>query len=211
MADYQQGWQGPQPPMYPQGPVRPGSRVRPARPPAMRRAVSLMYLGAVLGLAGGIVDGLTTKIVTFYSYTSTSNTTTVHGTTSLSAGILVGIIVAALWLWMAWKTGSGRGWARVMSSVFFGFACLQLIGRISPLTRSGGTVPSFIVLLVEWGVGLAALSLLWRRESSEFFASARQAKQAAAYDAVHPGQQPQYSQLYWGEPWPGPKEPPDGT
>jgi hypothetical protein len=51
MANSQQGWQYPQPPAYPQGPVVPGSMAQSTRPAAMRRAVSLMYVGAALSLA----------------------------------------------------------------------------------------------------------------------------------------------------------------
>jgi hypothetical protein len=82
---------------------------------------------------------------------------------------------------MAWKTGAGRDWARVVSSVFFGFASLQLILSIALFARPGHTLPGFIASLVEWGVGLAALIQLWQRESSEFFAFAKQAKLANGY------------------------------
>jgi hypothetical protein len=66
-----------------------------------------------------------------------------------------------------------------MSSVFFGLVCLQFIGGIASLAGSGDTALAFIVILVEWGVGLAALIQLWQRESSEFFAFAKHAKLAA--------------------------------
>jgi len=95
----------------------------------------------------------------------------------------MGIIVGGLWLWMAWKTGAGRNWARVLSSVLFGFACLQLVLSIALLTRPGDTVPVFVVSLVECGVGLAALIELRQRESSDFFAFA---KQASGHGAAYP-------------------------
>jgi hypothetical protein len=151
-------------------------------PTSMRRAVSLMYVGAVVAIVKGIADGLTTHNVEIFTYSSTSaNAATVHYSSSLIAGIFEGIVVGGLWLWMAWKTGAGRNWARVLSSVFFGFACLQLIGGISSLRGSGDTVPAFIALLIEWGVGLAVIIQLWQRESGEFFAFAKQAKPAGAH------------------------------
>ena len=174
MANPPEGWQHPHLPPYTQGPVPPGSMARPTVPTAMRRAVSLMYAGAVVAIISGIVDGLTTHNVVFYTYSSASaNTATVHYSSSLVGGIIQGLIGAGLWLWMAWKTGAGRKWARVLSSVFFGFLSLQIIGGISSLAGSGGTVPAFIVTLVEWGVGLVALIQLWQRESSEFFTIAK--------------------------------------
>jgi hypothetical protein len=199
MDNSPQGWQYPQMPGYPQGPATPGSAVQPPRPDAMRRAVTLMYAGAALGIIVGVVDGLTTHNATFYYSSASSNTTTVHDASSLVAGILEGIINAALWLWMAWKTGAGRTWARVLSSVFFGFACLQLIGALSSLADSAHPVLAFILTLVEWGVGLAALIQLWKRPSTEFFLSTKRARLAfgAAFSGYQPagyGQPPQYGQ-----------------
>ena len=176
----------------PQGPAAPGSMARPVRPAAMRRAMSLMYAGAVVGVVLGI-----TSIGTSSSTSISDSTGTVHYTsapvfhplafTSLVPGIIGGSIVAGLWLWMAWKTGAGRNWARVLSSVLFGFACLQLIWSIALLARPGDEVPLFITSLVEWGVGLAALIQLRQRESSEFFALAKQAKPTNGYGAAYSG------------------------
>jgi hypothetical protein len=212
MTDSPQGWQYSQLPTYPQGPVAPGPMAQSTRPTAMRRAVSLMYVGAVVGVVSGIVNSLTTHNVTFYTYSSTSpNTATVHNASSLTGGIIVGIIYAGLWLWMAWKTGAGRNWARVLSSVFFGFMCLQFIGGIF----TTHAVLAFIVTLVEWGVGLAAVIQLWQRESSEFFAFAKHAKLAGAYGAAysryqHPGygQPPHYGQGQPGYEQPDYDQPP---
>jgi hypothetical protein len=191
MANSPSGWQYPQPPGYPQGPMAPGSVALPPRPAALRRAVSLMYAGAAVAIATGIVDGLTTHNVTFYVYKSTSpNTATVHDASSLVSGLISGIIAAGLWLWMAWKTGAGRNWARVLSTVFFGFACLQLIGGIAGAAGPDHTVLAFVFLLAEWAVGLTALIAVWKRESSDFFAFAKQARLARAYGTAYPGYQP---------------------
>jgi hypothetical protein len=181
MSDSPQGWQYPQLPSYPQGQGVPGAVARNMRPPAMRRAVQLMYAGAAVALIAGIVDGLTTHNVTFYTYNSASrNTATVHGSSSLAAGIVEGVLIGLLWLWMSWKTGTGRGWARVLSTVFFCFACLGLIGAVDTVTRDH-TYLAFIVTLVSFGVGLGAITQLWQRESSEFFAFAKQAKRDYGY------------------------------
>lgn len=199
MANFPQGPQYPQPPMYPP----PGSVAQPTRPAAMQRAVSLMYAGAAVALVNGVVSGLTTHNTTFYVYSSTSNGTTVHSSSALVAAIIGGIIGSGLWLWMAWKTGAGRNWARVLSTVFFGVECLAFLGSLISLVSSG-TVLAFIVFLVEWGVGLAALIQLWKRESSGFFAFT---KAAGAYGPAYPGSQPpgygqppQYGQPGQGQP-----------
>lgn len=198
MANPPQGGQDPQLPSYPQGPVGPLATARPARPPAMQRAVYLTYAGAGLGLVSEIVSGLSTHNMTFYAYSSTPNGTDVHSTSSVVAGIIGGLVVAGLWLWMAWKTGAGRNWARVLSSVFFGFMCLGLIGGLVGL--AGGAVLAFVFTLAEWAVGLAAIIHLWRRESSQFFAFAKQASLAGAQSGAYAGYQPYGQPPQYGQP-----------
>jgi hypothetical protein len=123
----------------------------------------------------------------FYTYTSTQSGTTVHQANFLVSGIISGVIQCLLWLWMAWKIKSGRNWARVLSSVFFGFMCLGLLIAVFAASSHDNAIFALLVTLIEWGVGLAALIKLWRPESSQFFAAARQAKFATAFSPSYPG------------------------
>jgi hypothetical protein len=173
MADYLNGWHHRQPPRYPRGPLTPGSVAQPSRPAPMRRAMCLMYVGAAAGLATGIVRGLTMNLATSIALISPT-TGIAHSARSLPTGIIEGIVAVGLWLWMAWKTGDAQNWARVLSSVLFGFASLQLIGAIDAVAQPGGSVIVFIVFIAEWAAGLATVTQLWHRESSQFFALARQ-------------------------------------
>jgi hypothetical protein len=208
MSSFPQGWQYPQPPTGPQGPAAQASILRSARPAAMRRAVNLMYAGAAVGAVSDIAGSLATHRSTFYFAGSASTNGSVEYTGALASGIIGAIIVASLWLWMAWKTGAGRNWARILSSVFFGFECLGLIvGFAALFLISGGEVVSFIGALAGWGIGLAALILLWQPASSQFFTFAEQLRLAARYGAPPPGypvpgygQPPQYGQPGTGEP-----------
>ena len=84
---------------------------------------------------------------------------------------VVGLAVIALWLWMARATSQGKNWARILSTVLFGLATLQLLGQ--PWRRAG-----FFAALT-WLSGLAAVWLLWRPASSAFFKSARAARSPA--------------------------------
>jgi hypothetical protein len=209
MVNPPQGGQDPRLPLYPQGSAGPVATARPARPPTMQRAVYLTYAGAAFGLVGGIVGSVTAHNMAFYTYKSTSGTTHVHAANSVVSGIVGGLIVGGLWLWMAWKTGAGRSWARVLSTVFFGFMCLWLIAGLADL--SGGTVLAFLFTLAQWGAGLAAIIYLWQRESSVFFASSKHAKLAGAYAEAYPGyqpygQQPQYGQQPSGQEFPPPPQ-----
>ena len=85
-----------------------------------------------------------------------------------------GLVVPALWLWMARANGRGRSWARIVSTVLFGLATLQparcLRQAAAPdslVRRLGVSGPTLAVL--TWLVGLVVVWLLWRPASSAFF------------------------------------------
>ena len=83
----------------------------------------------------------------------------------ISLAIVSGVLGIALWLWMAWANNQGKNWARILSTVLFGLATLDLIGVFSqPKTVFGLVFP-----VLTWLVGLGAVWLLWRPDSSAFF------------------------------------------
>ena len=57
----------------------------------------------------------------------------------ITVAIVFGLVVIALWLWMARADGQGRNWARILSTVLFGLATLQLIGQASVCPQGTGT------------------------------------------------------------------------
>ena len=72
----------------------------------------------------------------------------------LTLEIVLGLVAAALWLWMARANGHGRNWARILSTVLFGLATLEAIRagsavRSSALTAgmSATTVSPFTALI----------------------------------------------------------------
>jgi hypothetical protein len=90
----------------------------------------------------------------------------------ITLAIVSSLVPIALWLWMAQVNGQGRNWARSLSTVLFGLATLQLTS-VFPVpgisvgfgfTPFGPTVP-----VLTWLIGLAAVWLLWRPDSSAFF------------------------------------------
>jgi hypothetical protein len=73
---------------------------------------------------------------------------------------------------MARANGRGRNWARILSTVLFGLATLQLTGVFrTPVSHAGvgGIALGVIFPVLTWLVGLAAVWLLWRPASSAFF------------------------------------------
>ena len=150
-------------------------------PQTVQNAIKLMYAGAAVS----VVDIIIT-IATASSVRSriAKNPPKINGKVADAAQIsqlahfltgfllIEGVVGLALWLLMAWKSGQGRSWARIMSSVLFGFSTLSLLF----LARGGQTVLGIAVVLVTWLIGLGAIVLLWRSASSTFFNAGRRPK-----------------------------------
>jgi hypothetical protein len=147
-------------------------------PQSVLNAVKLMYTGAglsVLSLIATLVaaPGLRNRIaadhVKINGKPATAQQITSLAHASIAIGIAFGVLGVVLWLWMSRKTGQGRPWARIVSSVLFLFSTLSLLG----LRTGGSTVFSVVSTLLIWLVGLGAVVLLWLPSSSPFFVSQR--------------------------------------
>jgi hypothetical protein len=143
--------------------------LQPQLPPSLRNAVRLMYAGAALEVIALIVALLTISSLKAAilradpAYTASQlHNAQVVGTVSLVVGA---VITIGLWLWMAWANGRGRRWARIVSAVFFGINTLDL--AIS-FARVHATATAVLAVLI-WLVGLAAIVLLFRKDSSSFY------------------------------------------
>jgi hypothetical protein len=149
-----------------------GNPVEPERlpaPPPVMNAVKLMYVGAAVSTVSLIISladigGLKTAIKKAKpSWTSAQ--VNQYDRFLIIVSIVSGVIGIALWLWMARANNQGRNWARILSTVLFCLATLDLIGVFSqPKTLIGLVFP-----VLTWLVGLGAVFLLWRPESTAFF------------------------------------------
>jgi hypothetical protein len=155
-----------------------GAAVRPPQPAALRNAVRLMWAGAALALVGVIVTivfsskikSAATKAAIKANATRRSEgkalltSSQIHSLASIAVIILVvvGIIAVLLWAWMAWANNRGSNWARVVGTVLFG---LNTISLLFDARRASGTI---IVLALGWLIGLAAVVLLWRKETTAY-------------------------------------------
>jgi hypothetical protein len=84
--------------------------------------------------------------------------------------VILGLIGIGLWIWMASANKAGKNWARITSTVFFGLDTLGLLASFS----QAETLLGRLVSLVVWLIGLGVIVMLWRKESSAYFAAARQ-------------------------------------
>lgn len=155
----------------PSGPEQEPGSPQTIAPPSVLRAVQLMYAGAVASLIGIAVNltsiGSLRGDIASHNRSLTASQVTSVEHAEIGAFIAGGLIAAALWIWMARSCGSGRGWARTVSTVLF------VIDTIILLIGVGGAVPGghaarFYGIIV-WLIGLAAIVLLWRRSSSDYF------------------------------------------
>ena len=156
---------------------QPAGPLRPAAPAPVRTAVKLMYAGAavsavelIIGLALIIVDITAAARGRFLGHSLAAQKPLI-----LTVWIVFGLVVIALWLWMARVNGQGRNWARILSTVLFGLATLQLRGDFTqPGSHAGFGVTVLYyggtaLFVAAWLAGAAAVWLLWRPASSAFF------------------------------------------
>ncbi len=153
---------------YPSG----GQSVEPQRPPApasVMNAVKLMYAGAAISTVSLIISLADIHGTKVAIEKARPNLTTTQinqlNTFIISLAIVSGVLGIALWLWMAWANNQGKNWARILSTVLFGLATLDMIGVFS----QPKTVYGLIFPILTWLVGLGAVFLLWRPESTAFF------------------------------------------
>jgi hypothetical protein len=137
---------------------QPAGPLRPPAPKPVRTAAKFLYGGAAVSAASLIA--ILPYIGDIHGKALGHPLTATPLTITLVIAVF-GLVPTALWLWMARVTSQGKNWARIMSTVLFGLATLQLI-------ESRGVAQMFTVALT-WLIGLAAVWLLWRPASSAFF------------------------------------------
>lgn len=157
-----------------------GASVAPA---PVRRAVRFMFAGSV----GSLVLGAYLVIVTVaFRSDSLAANNALEGSKRLTASqfnaeftgviifdIVLALVCAALWAWMARMNQAGRNWARIASTVLFLIWTYYTYQTIAGL----GTWVILGVLIIElliWGVGAAALYFLWRPDSTQYFKASAQ-------------------------------------
>jgi hypothetical protein len=142
---------------------------RPPAPPSVRNAVNLMYAGAVASLVYAIIFIATLSATksAIEQHSPQLPMSQVNGMQHalMTSAIVDGLIGTALWIFIAQACKSGKSWARITGTVFFGINTVGVLGGLTiPLAA-----PVKIFALVVWLVGLAAVTLLWRGSSSAFF------------------------------------------
>ncbi len=157
-----------------------GQSAEPMRPPApapVLTAVKVMYAGAAVS-AVELIIGLTLIIVDITAAARgqfLGQSLAAQKPLVIMLWIVFSLVMIGLWLWMARANGQGRNWARILSTVLFGLATLQLRGDFTqPASHAGFGVTVLYyggtaLFVAVWLAGAAAVWLLWRPASSAFF------------------------------------------
>ncbi|KQX74055.1 hypothetical protein [Aeromicrobium sp. Root472D3] len=177
----QPAYPGPQQPAAPYGsyPTGPGGQPpqRPAAPPqpsSIALAVKLMLVGAALSLLslvvgfiglGSLKDDIARQMRES-DPSVTQSTIDAAYAVGIASSIVGGSITVLLWLWMAWKNGQGRSWARVVATVL---GVLNVVFTLFGLAIGGTQTVSVVLSIVNLVLGVFILVLLWKKQSSAFY------------------------------------------
>ena len=152
---------------YPSAGQGPGP-VRPGPPPSVVMAVRLMYGGAVLSGVSLVVGLATVGSLRTALHKSDPSLTAkqLHDlqTVVVVGSVAIGVISIALWVWMALTNQAGKSWARIVATVLFGLNTLFLLLGVARAGAAAGTLVSILI----WLIGLGAVILLWRKDSSAY-------------------------------------------
>ena len=171
----------PQPGQFPAYPQYPGQGGMPAKPPVPQTVQNAFYLllaGAGLELLAVIVGLASTSKIRDSIRTNNPDFTDTQVNNAAHAGeailVVVGLIEIGLWIWMAFANRAGKNWARILSTVFFGFSCLGLLITLaasssSTFASSNASGFSVAIGVVAWLVGLLIIIMLWRKASGAYF------------------------------------------
>ena len=149
-----------------------GNLVEPERPPAPQavlNAVKFMYLGAAISTASLIasladIGSIKPALRSEFPHDTPAQINQAFRSFLIVALISAGIGIG-LWLWMARANGQGKNWARITATVLFAIETLTLVESL----RGPHTVIALVFPVLTWLVGLGAVWLLWRPESTAFF------------------------------------------
>jgi hypothetical protein len=138
-------------------------------PKTVTYAVWLMYAGAAVSAISVIValtqTGALRSTIKADNPSFSASQVSTSADLTIAAIIIGGLIGIGLWIWMAFMNKAGKNWARITGTVFFGIDTLALLISFA---RAEVAV-SRIFTVIIWLVGLAAVILLWRKESTAFF------------------------------------------
>jgi hypothetical protein len=143
-------------------------------PGPVRRAVRLMLSGGALTTVIGVFLVIAT-VADKNALTDSSGKKLSSGefTSSVVSTVIVYLILVVVWVLMARANRAGRGWARIIASALAILSTINAYSTINSLTGGETVTVVDIVFIVGtlalWLIGVLAVAMLWRAESSAYF------------------------------------------
>lgn len=146
----------------------------PQQPQSIALAVKLMLVGAGLSFLtliytlttmGDLKDDIRAQLIEDDLTVSQSTIDAAYGV-AIAFAVVFGLVGALLWVWMAWKNGQGRSWARIVATVFGAFNVIGLLFTVAGGNAEPLSIASSVVSVV---LSVVILVLLWRKESTQFY------------------------------------------
>ena len=143
-------------------------------PGPVRKAVRFMLTGGIMTAIVGIFLIIVTiadkNALTDSSGKKLSNS---EFTSNVVGTAITYVILVVIWVLMARMNRSGYNWARILASVFCAISTYDAYSLVNSLTAGVTiTVAGIVyiaVTLALWVVGVIAIALIWRSESSAYF------------------------------------------
>lgn len=149
-------------------PVRPLASVAEPLPRSVQISVWLMYAGAALAALDLIATLATIGSARGELHRANPHWTAVQLTAGVHSLILSNVVswalTIAVWLIMARTNLAGRAWARNVATVLSALSSLTFVVYL----HAPGSLIGKLLLAPMWLVGVAAATLLWRRESTAY-------------------------------------------
>jgi hypothetical protein len=143
-------------------------------PAPVRKAARFMLAGGALTAIVGIFL-LFATIADKNALTDSSGKKLSNGefTSNVVGTAITYLILVVIWVLMARMNRSGYNWARILASVFCAISTYDAYSLVNSLT--GGTtitvagIVYIVFTLALWVVGVLAIALSWRSESSAYY------------------------------------------
>jgi hypothetical protein len=178
----QPGWAGSYPPL----PPYPHKPQRPPAPRSIQIAVALMYAGLAGSLINMIIWAVGSSAIKKAAHSADPAIAQgpVNGLVGayVAIAVIIGLISAGSWVWMALANKHGQSWARIASTVLFGvytLAAFLSFVHVTVTTQSGHAfgvskpVAGELTTWLIWLIALAAIIALWQHQSSAYYAAVK--------------------------------------
>jgi hypothetical protein len=128
-----------------------------------------MYAGSAAGIAGIAINVTTLGAIRQQRpiMSAALRTSTQHQ--AIAEFIVGGIIVAAVWMFMALSCRAGKSWARLVSTMLFGIYTVYTTEIVIGFDRVSPPDAVRVYTGIVWLLGLAAVILLWHRTAASHF------------------------------------------